>query len=152
MTTLLLETRIAAPPDVVFDAARDMDLHVASTARTNERVIGGVVHGLIGLGEEVTFEARHLGLRVSGTFRVTEYDRPHRFVDERVRGFLAAVRHEHLFAADGTGTRMTDRFTYRLPFGPFGRVADALAVRRHLQRLLHDRADFLRRHLEGQAA
>ena len=81
-----IETRIeiAASPERVFDAARDIDLHVQSQQASGERAVAGVTSGLIGLGEEVTFEARHFGLRLRHRARITALERPRRFVDEMV--------------------------------------------------------------------
>jgi hypothetical protein len=55
-------TMIDAPPDVVFDLSLDIDAHLASMARSGERAIAGVTTGQIGLGEEVTWRARHFGI------------------------------------------------------------------------------------------
>ena len=56
-----VETSIAAPIERVFDAARNIDVHVASQVSSREEAIGGRTTGLIGLGETVTFRARHFG-------------------------------------------------------------------------------------------
>jgi hypothetical protein len=58
MAVIRIETEIGAPPAVCFDAARSIELHIASTGRTQERAIGGVTAGLIGAGQEVTWSAR----------------------------------------------------------------------------------------------
>jgi len=50
---------------------------MASTNWTGERAIAGVTSGLIGLGEEVTWEGHHFGLKLQHTSRITAYDRPH---------------------------------------------------------------------------
>lgn len=63
MPSIRIETAIAAPPERCFDLARDIDAHVRSTAGTHERAVGGVTTGLMGLGDEVTWEAKHLGVR-----------------------------------------------------------------------------------------
>lgn len=55
-------TRIGAPVEVVLDLSLDIDAHMASMAHSGERAIGGVTSGLIGLGEEVTWRARHFGI------------------------------------------------------------------------------------------
>ena len=47
-------TSIAAPPEICFDLARDIDLHVESTPGTNERAVAGVTSGMIGLDQEIT--------------------------------------------------------------------------------------------------
>ena len=54
--------RIAAPVETVFDLSLDIDAHVASMADSGERAIGGVTSGLIGLGETVTWRAKHFGV------------------------------------------------------------------------------------------
>ena len=46
MPLLVLSTRVCAPIEIVFDLARSIDLHVESTAKTNERPIAGRTQGL----------------------------------------------------------------------------------------------------------
>ncbi|NED80952.1 cyclase, partial [Streptomyces sp. SID11233] len=43
-----LTTRIAAPPEVVFDVSLDVDLHQASMAGSGERAVAGVTSGRMG--------------------------------------------------------------------------------------------------------
>ncbi len=43
MQLILLETRIAAPPDRCFLLSLNIDLHKESTAQTSERAIAGVI-------------------------------------------------------------------------------------------------------------
>lgn len=50
---------IAAPVEVVFDLSLDIGAHLASMAESGEQAIGGVTSGLIGLGETVTWRAKH---------------------------------------------------------------------------------------------
>jgi ligand-binding SRPBCC domain-containing protein len=127
----------------MFDRARDIGLHTASQSAADERAVAGVVTGLIGLGEEVTWRARHFGVPLLLTSRITAFDAPHRFVDEQVRGPFARFRHEHLFEADGIGSVMIDRLEYAAPLGPLGGIAERLVVTRHLRRLLQARGAFL---------
>lgn len=62
--------QIAAPVIRCFDAVRDIDLHLSSLKHTGERTVGGRTSGLIGLGETVTWRARHLGVeRADDGFR-----------------------------------------------------------------------------------
>ncbi|OOB92124.1 SRPBCC family protein [Rathayibacter sp. VKM Ac-2630] len=127
----------------MFDRARDIGLHTASQSAAGERAVAGVVSGLIGPGEEVTWRARHFGVPFLLTSRITAFEAPHRFVDEQVRGPFAHFRHEHRFEADGTGSVMIDRLEYSAPLGPLGRIAEHLVVTRHLHRLLQERGEFL---------
>lgn len=63
MTTIHLTTLIHAPIKACFDAARSVDAHVSSAAGTNERVVEGKMTGLFEVGDVVTWEAKHLGVR-----------------------------------------------------------------------------------------
>jgi len=60
--------------------------------------------------------------------RISEYDRPHRFVDEQVSGPFAHWRHEHRFEAAGEGTRMVDDVDFASPVGSVGRLVDRLVL------------------------
>ena len=88
-------TSIAAPPSIVFDLSLSIDTHVESQASANERAVGGVTTGQIGLGEEVTWRATHFHVPFTMTSRITELERPHRFVDEQTRGPFRRFHHEH---------------------------------------------------------
>jgi ligand-binding SRPBCC domain-containing protein len=144
MTTIRLETTIAAPIDVVFDLARDIDLHARSMTATREQAIAGRTSGRIGLGETVTWRARHFGLWWTLTSRITAVDRPTRFADEQVAGPFASFVHVHTFQVVGDGTVMRDEWRHRAPFGPLGWVADRLVLTRHMRRLLEVRNDHLK--------
>jgi ligand-binding SRPBCC domain-containing protein len=85
---------------------------------SGEKAVAGVTTGLIAAGEEVSWEARHFGILWRMTSRIVEFDPPHRFVDQMVRGPFAAFRHEHHFDAAGAGTRMTDVITFRMALAP----------------------------------
>lgn len=115
MSTFRVITDIEAPVEACFDLSRNIDLHLESMLASDERAIGGVTSGLIGAGEDVTWEARHFGVRWRMTSRIVEFDPPHRFVDEMVRGPFRTFRHEHRFESAGGGTRMTDVITFTTP-------------------------------------
>jgi ligand-binding SRPBCC domain-containing protein len=149
MPVIVLRTRVAAPPARCFDLARDVDLHQRSTAASRERAVAGVMAGLLGAGDQVTWEATHFGVRQRLTSRITEFDRPNRFVDEMVRGAFARFRHEHQFLSVPDGTDMVDIFDYASPLGPLGRLADGLFLRRYMARLLRERNAYLKRAAES---
>ncbi|PZR72878.1 MAG: cell division protein [Chthoniobacterales bacterium] len=136
MPVIDLTTEIHASLDRVFDLARSVDLHTASTAQTGERAVAGVVTGLMHLGDEVTWGARHFGFWQHLTSRITIYDRPIHFRDSMVRGIFRRFDHDHFFAPRSGVTFMRDVLDYKSPWGVLGRVADRLAVTRHLERLL----------------
>ena len=90
-------TAISAPCERVFALSLSIDAHMASMSASGERAVAGVTSGEIGLGEEVTWRARHFGVRWTMTSRVVELERPHRFVDQQVRGPFGSFRHVHEF-------------------------------------------------------
>ncbi len=139
MPTIELATFIAAPRERVFDLARSIDLHTASTASTGERAVAGVTSGLIGLGEEITWRARHFGVWQSLTVRITAFERPHHFADAMLRGAFQRMEHDHYFEPSSGGTAMRDIFTYESPLGTLGRIADFLFVERHMRSFLTER-------------
>jgi ligand-binding SRPBCC domain-containing protein len=101
MPIIELSTVICAPRERVFDLARSIDAHQDSAGGTQERAVGGVTCGLIGMGDEVTWEARHFGVRQRLTARVTAFDRPKRLQDVMISGAFKSMVHDHEFA-DGT--------------------------------------------------
>jgi ligand-binding SRPBCC domain-containing protein len=149
MPLIRLETFIRAPPDACFDLARDVDAHVQSTARTKERAVGGITTGRLELGDEVTWEAVHFGVRQRLTSRITRFDRPRLFVDEMVRGAFSSFEHVHEFSPESGGTIMVDIFTYRAPLGMLGRLADLVFLERYMREFLGQRARSLKAILEG---
>ncbi|MEM9415261.1 MAG: SRPBCC family protein [Planctomycetota bacterium] len=139
MPTIRIQTEIAAPLERVFDLARSIDAHVDSAGGTGERAVAGRTAGLIGLGETVTWEARHLGARQRLTVKVTRFDRPHLFEDTMVRGVFREMRHTHRFAEADGGTLMTDEFVFTAPLGPLGWLAERLFLTRYMRRFLSER-------------
>ena len=150
MPTIRLATSIDAPPERCFDLARDVAAHVRSTAGTDERAVGGVTVGLLGLGDEVTWEARHLGIRQRLTVRISRFERPRMFEDVMVRGAFASLRHVHEFVPRDGGTTMIDRFTFASPFGPIGAMVDRVYLAGYMRRFLISRANELKRMAESR--
>ena len=129
MPTIRLETEIAAGPERCFDLARDIDAHVRSTSNTRERAVGSRTSGLLGLGDEVTWEARHFGVTQRLTARITRFERPRLFEDVQVRGPFAELSHVHEFEPIPSKTLMKDTFTFRSPLGPPGASVEAVPER-----------------------
>src|SRR5262249_52970766 len=119
-------------------------------AHTGERAVAGRTTGLIGLGESVTWEARHLGVRQRFTAKVTAFDRPHSFRDEMTRGAFRSFIHDHRFEERDGHTLMTDEVAFRSPLGPLGALVDHLFLASYLRRLLEGRCQAIRREAEGE--
>ena len=83
-------------------------------------------------GAEIDYRLRLHGLRLKWRSRITEWDPPHRFVDEQIRGPYRTWVHEHTFTPHDGGALVGDHVQYAM-FG--GWVADRLLVRRDLARI-----------------
>lgn len=139
MPVIYLETLIEAPMELCFDLSLSIDLHKLSTAHTAEEAIAGVTSGLIGLGQTVTWRARHFGVWQKLTTTITKLERPTYFVDEMVEGAFAYFQHAHSFQVQANGTLMKDQFDYKSPLGLLGRLADVLVLKRYMTDLLQKR-------------
>jgi len=144
MALIRIQIDIAAPPAVCFDLARSVDAHVDSTRATGERAVAGVTSGLLNLGDEVTFRAKHFGVTQDLTSRITAFDRPAHFRDEMVRGAFRRLVHDHYFEPLPSGTRMIDVFDFTAPLGWLGRAAEVLFLTSYLRRFLETRARILK--------
>lgn len=139
MPVVEVSIRIDAPIELCFDLARDIDLHMLSTEGTHEKAVAGVTRGLIGFGEEVTWEATHFGIRQRLTSRITVFDRPHHFRDSQVSGAFHRFDHDHIFRIESGATLMRDIFDYDSPLGLLGRCADSLFLKSYMRRFLERR-------------
>lgn len=144
MPVIELTTEIHAPIERIFDLARSVELHMDSTAETNERAVAGVLNGLMVLGDEVTWRARHFGVWQHLTSRITMFERPFHFRDSMVRGAFRRFDHDHFFAQQGENTVMRDVFDFQSPFGILGRTADRLFLTDYMRRFLLTRCTWIK--------
>lgn len=145
-----LSTSINAPIEVVFNLSRSIDLHKISTAHTNEEAIAGVTSGLIGIGESVTWRAKHLGITQRLTSKITAFVQPHSFTDEMVAGPFNSFKHDHFFTDAGGVVVMTDIFTYKSPLAVLGHIADVLFLKKYMTTLLNERNRVVKQYAENR--
>lgn len=146
MPSFTLERAIPAPPGDVFDVSLDVGLHLMSQRSHGERVASGRTSGRFADGEQVTWSARHFGLRFRMTSLVFDVERPRRFRDRQVRGPFGSFLHTHEFEPLDGGTLMRDTIDFRSPFGPIGRMVDVSVMRRHLIGVITERNDAISEH------
>ena len=146
MPSFTLERVIPAPPGDVFDVSLDVGLHLMSQRSHGERVASGRTSGRFAEGEQVTWSARHFGLRFRMTSLVFDVERPRRFRDRQVRGPFGSFLHTHEFEPLDGGTLMRDTIDFRSPFGPIGRMVDVSVMRRHLIGVITERNDAISEH------
>jgi ligand-binding SRPBCC domain-containing protein len=149
MPCIELSTFIAAPPAACYALALNTQAHVDSAQQTGERVLAGPPGGQLQLGDVVTWEGRHFGVRQRLTVRITAATSPTHFRDEQVRGAFWWLRHDHYFEAVAGGTLMRDVFAFQSPAGFLGRGFERLFLTRYLTGFLRRRNAVLKQTLEA---
>jgi ligand-binding SRPBCC domain-containing protein len=150
MPVINLQTHIKANRKLVFDLARSIDLQSKYVTTSDEKAVAGRTSGLISLGETVTYKGKHLGISQQLTSKVTEFDRPHLFVDEMQKGAFKSLRHEHHFIATEEGTIMRDVFNFQSPLGILGNLANTLFLKSYMTRFLENRNKVIKDFAESE--
>jgi ligand-binding SRPBCC domain-containing protein len=153
MVTLNETTIIAAPIDRCFDLARSVEVHLAGNTHFGEQAVAleGATTGLLGLGDTVTWRARHFFVRQRLTSKTTAFDPPVYFQDTMLRGAFRSMQHDHHFRALSDGRcEMLDVFRFAAPIPLLGRIAESLVLRRYMQALLRERNAVIKEIAESQ--
>ena len=150
MALIRLETYINAPIERCFDLSLNVDLHRHSVVQTHERPVAGVTSGMIKLGDTVTWEAVHFGIKQHLTSQITAYERPYRFTDEMLKGAFHDITHLHEFVSQPPGTLMIDLFEFHAPLGFLGKLAETLFLTRYMKGLLFTRNSYLKQVAEAE--
>jgi ligand-binding SRPBCC domain-containing protein len=149
MPIIKIELAVKAPVERVFDLARCIDLHETTMSKHREKAIGGVTKGLIGMGESVTWEATHFGIKQKLTSKITAFERPKHFRDSMVKGAFRGFDHDHFFKQSGEQTLMKDVFDYDSPLGILGKIADALFLEKYMREILTERNQTIKKIAES---
>jgi len=145
MIELTETTLVRAPIHRTFDLARSIEVHLLGNTHFGEQATAGTRSGLIGPGEQVTWQARHFFIRQHLTSAITQFDAPTYFQDTMLRGAFKSMQHDHYFRAISPAeTEMRDVFRFAAPLGPLGWLAERLVLRRYMAHLLHERNAVIR--------
>ena len=149
MPKIELCTEIRSTLEICFDLSRSIDLHQISTAHTNEKAIAGTITGLINLGESVTWQATHFGIKQQLTSKITAFKRPYFFCDEQQKGIFQSFCHRHVFEKVGDGVLMKDTFEFHSPYGIVGRIFNKLMLTAYMKNLLVARNQVIKEYAES---
>ena len=168
MPLIHLTTPIKAPIQTVFNLARSIDFHQQSATLTQEKAIAGRTSGLIELGETVTWQAIHFGVKQQLTTQITAMNAPHSFRDEMIQGIFKSIKHEHFFyretylkseinpvkteVEEQSVTMMVDLFRFEAPLGLLGKLAGSLFLKRYMTHFLLVRNEAIKKEAEKLAA
>jgi ligand-binding SRPBCC domain-containing protein len=92
------------------------------------------------LGTTIRYRLRLHGVPLGWESRIAEYVEGEVFADEMLSGPYRRWYHRHTFRSVPGGVEIEDVVEYELPFGPLGRLAHALFVRRQLRAIFAYRA------------
>jgi ligand-binding SRPBCC domain-containing protein len=106
--------------------------------------------GAAGVGSTIITSFRLFPLlpfRAQWIARITEFEWNHHFADVQDKGPFKRWHHRHEFTAETRngvkGTLVRDAIDYKVGFGPLGRIANALFVRRQMENTFSQRQDLL---------
>ena len=135
-------TWIHAPIERCFDLSRSVEVHLLSNVHSGEQASArsGVTAGLVGLGGEVTWRAKHFGLWQTLTSETTALNAPTFLQITMKKGIFRSMQADHRFRSLPSGaTEMRDVFRIAAPLPLLGSLAEALFLRRYMLALLRER-------------
>ena len=127
------EQQLPGTPDEVFPFFADaLNLEAITPPWLGFRVVTASPIDMRA-GALIEYRLKLRGVPLRWRTRIAVWDPPRRFVDVQLSGPYRLWHHTHDFEPDGAGgTVMRDTVRYAIPFGPLGRIAHALVVRRDL--------------------
>jgi len=149
MPLIHVTTFIKAPVERVFDLSRNIQLHKESMKQHREEAVAGTRFGLIEKDETVTWKAKHLFKTRILRIKITEMQKPLRFVDEQSRGSFKEMKHEHFFKSCDNGTIMIDMFHFESPYGAIGKWLNTFYLTRYIKNLIRHRNKTIKEYAES---
>jgi ligand-binding SRPBCC domain-containing protein len=96
-------------------------------------------------GARIDYRLKLYSIPIKWATLIETWEPPHAFVDMQLRGPYRVWRHTHRFVSEGAGTRIVDDVDYQLPFGPLGRLVEALWTGREVAGIFGYRAEVIAR-------
>ncbi|MEQ9466815.1 MAG: SRPBCC family protein [Ekhidna sp.] len=95
-------------------------------------------------GQIISYKVSPLpGIKTSWVTEITHVEEGKFFVDEQRFGPYSMWHHEHHFEENEKGVMMTDKVSYKIPFGFLGHIAQRLFVGRQLRGIFEYRVKVL---------
>ncbi len=148
MPSLEASITIRCPVEKVFDFLTQTDnLFQIIPDELKLRVVSAPPQ--LQLGSRLEVQILAFGPPQNVVYEVTDFARPHRFIETQVKGMLPRYVHEHHFSVEDSGTVLiTDRIDFEPPGGLLGFMLTADRLRTTLNQGLVHRHSSLKRILE----
>ena len=140
------ELRLPLPPEEIFPFFADAEnLDAITPPWLHFRIVTPRPIDMRA-GALIDYKLRVHGLPMRWRTLISDWQPPHRFVDEQIRGPYRLWVHEHTFEPDGAGTLARDVVRYAVPFDF---IAHPLFVKPDIARIFAYRQDALRKRFGG---
>jgi ligand-binding SRPBCC domain-containing protein len=142
------EVWLPLPPEEIFPFFADAgNLELITPPWLRFRIVTPLPVQM-GVGTIIDYRLRLHGLPLRWQTLIKEWQPPHRFVDEQVRGPYRQWIHEHTFELCGGGTLVCDVVQYAVPLDF---ILHPLFVRRDMERIFAFRQESLRARFGAKA-
>jgi uncharacterized protein (TIGR01777 family) len=102
----------------------------------------------IGKGTLINYDLKVHGIPVKWQTLIDDWQPPHKFSDQQLKGPYNKWYHVHTFVPACGGTLMRDRVRYRLPLGTLGRIGGHWLVQSDVQKIFDFRRQEIRRRFD----
>lgn len=143
-------THIQAPAERVFDLARSVQVHLATSQETGGATVESQQTNLLEEGDEVTWTGKHLGFEQTLTLKFSQMKRPDAFVGKMMQGAFLRLHHRYFFETGEKGTVMKDEFDYASRRGLLGVALDNIFLTAYLRSFLAKRNKALKQIAESE--
>jgi ligand-binding SRPBCC domain-containing protein len=143
MPRIEMSSVIRSRVERVFDFFLDLN-NLRKISPTSVEIIEIHAPTPITEGCRFTIKARSGRMRVDWEGRIVRLERPTLIVDEQLRGPFSRFVHTHRFRDMGNYSMMIDEVDYEPRFGVIGRLANALVIRRQMDKIFEYRYERLR--------
>ena len=101
----------------------------------------------MGKGTLIDYTISLMGFLVHWRTLISDYNPPHSFIDQQIKGPYAFWHHTHTFTEKDGGTEIIDEVLYSIPFWFLGRIVNTLWIKSELKKIFDYRKDIIEQEL-----
>jgi len=90
-------------------------------------------------GRLIDYKIYLMGIPIHWRTLITDFEPPHMFVDQQIKGPYTMWHHTHTFQKVDGGVEIKDRVVYSIPFSILGRLLNFLWIRKDLENIFNYR-------------